>query len=46
MDLNNIGHIIMLMMKHTSPEPPESVQCSLPFASIELLRDEMKRQQD
>jgi hypothetical protein len=43
--INNIGHIIKLMMKHTSPELTESVQYSLPFAFIELLRDKMKRQQ-
>jgi hypothetical protein len=40
--INNIGHLLMLILKKTYPEMSDTMQHALPFAAVELLREKMK----
>jgi hypothetical protein len=41
--INNIGHLLMLLLKHNFPKMSETTQYSLPFAFVTLLQERMQR---
>ena len=40
---NNIGHLLMLLLKHNFPQMSESTQHALPYAFIEMLRERLRQ---
>jgi len=38
-EINNLGHCLMLILKKTAPDMPETIQYGLPFAFAEILRE-------
>jgi hypothetical protein len=41
--INNIGFLLMLLLKHNFPQISESMQYTLPFAAAEMIRERMQR---